>query len=652
MTLDFDSLFRSDVSETKFITNSFHFHLRGKEEDRKMWGRKKKTTADDNRAGSPSNTELSEKEGKLILLLKWSDSAKKDPHLLEKSMKASLKKEKDLKWSVVKVLEDDSALIKFQPHTSADIFQQFSGKDLHLPGMQPVTVTSVILDPQTAADAPMTSTPSTSEKKHMSGQSDKDHGPEQVGHRASDFQKGSEENIKANGVDSTEDKNPSDETEEDGKLITLELKWSKLTEQPNKNLEKALMEWLQLKNKVIKCSVVKFQEVNNAVIKVEPSTAAEILQGLSGEVLTLKDDTKVTVESVNQDPSKLKTQTPDDASTSFSPSTSDQSSNSCTQTDAVDQSDTTSFDIQGGTTDCSSNLTTQTEDEASTTSTSNDISDKEEYLITLVLNWSKKPKERRESLEKSLEKSLQSWLDREHKDLKFSLVKISEDNNALIQMNDLPDGKVLRKLINKNLTLEDDTTVAIKSVVLGVLNPQTADDGSTASSSSLSDVHESSNSCISVQARHSDKVPLKPGTYSGTEDKREQKIVKAGEESEADANPGGSLSNAELSRIKDNKTSQRNVVDTSSDTQKGLDIVQKLSGQILTLQDGSTVTIESVVLGSKLNIETADDGSTTSTPSTSDGKGQKNGQSDRASGSEQTSCEDQYKNGVGPTNTL
>lgn len=50
-----------------------------------------------------------------------------------------------------------------------------------------------------------------------------------------------------------------------------------------------------------------------------------------------------------------------------------------------------------------------------------------------------------------------------------------------------------------------------------------------------------------------------------------------------------------------------------------MEILQKLCDEILTLGDDSTVTIESVVLGYlKPNPQTADDVSTTSTPSTSD----------------------------------
>ncbi|KAF6735678.1 E3 ubiquitin-protein ligase DTX3L [Oryzias melastigma] len=869
-----------------------------------MWPnrRKSKTKADDSPAGSPSNTELSEKGGKITLVLKWSDSAKKKPHCLEESIKTWLKKEKqDLKCSVIKIQEDGNALLKIEPHTAAECFQKLSGKDLCLKGFKKVTVKSVLPDspkliPQTAADASMTSTPSTSEKEQMSGQSDKYHSREQVDHRtaeSSDFQNGSQEKLATNREERRADDDPaaslsefSDDTEKDGKLITLELTWSKPAEEPKNNLQKALIEWLQNKNKDIKCSVVQFQEVCNAVIKIEPSTAAEILLELSGEILTLKDDTKVTVESVVLDSSKMKTQTADDASITSTASTPDQSSNSCnsdqtsTQHDQAaaassdtqegttdcspnlntqtaddgsststpstndqssnspnsdqtstqhDQAAAASSDTQEGTPDCSSKLTTQTADDGSSTSTPStsdtglvncqtdqpsiqeqtsnenennsevgvdtgeqtDDSDTEENLITLVLNWSKSPEERREYLEKSLEKSLQSWLERKNKDLKCLLVKILEDNNALIKMNELPDGKILKKLKNVNLTLEDDTTVTVKSVALDSsnLNPQTADDGSSTSTSSTSDVTgqmsdqsgqvsilkqtssrprekpeekadkptESSNGCNSDQTSQSDKVHHKAVTSSDIED------VKAGEGSKANNNPGGSLSNAELSaegqmnsqndqhsvstqtlcelKSNDDQNRQRNVDATSSGTQKGnegntkkgkpkpdknppsslsnaevsvktekdevpitlvlkwskqpekqqtylqkslqswfnkngnnnltcsvdkilegknalikikpppdLDIVQKLSGEILTLKDGSTVTVESVVLGSsKLNTQTADDASTTSTASTSDNKGQVSGQSNQASVTKQISGNDKNRseNGVG-----
>ncbi|XP_036067759.1 serine-rich adhesin for platelets isoform X5 [Oryzias melastigma] len=785
-----------------------------------MWrGRKKETKADDNRAGSPSDTELSDKEGKLILMLKWSDSAKRDPHLLKKSIKPWLKKEKqDLKWSVIKILEDNSALIKFKPHTAADIFQRLRGKDLHLPGMQTVSVESVILDSpklntQTSDDASKTSTPSTSDKEQTSSQSDTDHSPEQVDHRtakSSDSQKGSPLKLATNREERRADDDPaaslselSDDTEKDGKLITLELTWSKPAIKPKKYLQKALIEWLQNKNKDIKCSVVTFQEVYNAVITIEPSTAAEILLELSGQILTLKDGTKVTVESVVLDSSKMKTQTADDGPSTSTSSTSDQSSNSCnsdqtSQTDADDQAAAASSDTQEGTTDCSPNLNTQTADDGSSTSTSStndDDSDTEENLITLVLNWSKSPEERREYLEKSLEKSLQSWLERKNKDLKCLLVKILEDNNALIKMNELPDGKILTKLKHLNLTLEDDTKVTVKSVALDSsnLNPQTADDGSSTSTASTSDVTgqmsdqsgqvsipkqtssrprekadkptESSNSCNSNQTSQLYKVHH-TATSSDIED------VKAGEGSKADDNPGGSLSNAKLSaegqtnsqndqhsvstqtpcelKSKGDQSRQSPVVkpaETSSGTQKGskgktkkegetkpdenppsslsnaevavktekdevpitlvlkwskqpekqqkslekslqswfnkignkdlncsvnkilegknalikispppgLDIVLKLSGEILTLRDGSTVTVESLILdSSKLNPQTADDVSTTSTASTTDDTGHVSGQSDQVSVSNQTSGDDKNKskNGVGPDTIL
>ncbi|XP_036067760.1 serine-rich adhesin for platelets isoform X6 [Oryzias melastigma] len=784
-----------------------------------MWrGRKKETKADDNRAGSPSDTELSDKEGKLILMLKWSDSAKRDPHLLKKSIKPWLKKEKqDLKWSVIKILEDNSALIKFKPHTAADIFQRLRGKDLHLPGMQTVSVESVILDSpklntQTSDDASKTSTPSTSDKEQTSSQSDTDHSPEQVDHRtakSSDSQKGSPLKLATNREERRADDDPaaslselSDDTEKDGKLITLELTWSKPAIKPKKYLQKALIEWLQNKNKDIKCSVVTFQEVYNAVITIEPSTAAEILLELSGQILTLKDGTKVTVESVVLDSSKMKTQTADDGPSTSTSSTSDQSSNSCnsdqtSQTDADDQAAAASSDTQEGTPDCSSNLNTQTADDGSSTSTAStsDDSDTEENLITLVLNWSKSPEERREYLEKSLEKSLQSWLERKNKDLKCLLVKILEDNNALIKMNELPDGKILTKLKHLNLTLEDDTKVTVKSVALDSsnLNPQTADDGSSTSTASTSDVTgqmsdqsgqvsipkqtssrprekadkptESSNSCNSNQTSQLYKVHH-TATSSDIED------VKAGEGSKADDNPGGSLSNAKLSaegqtnsqndqhsvstqtpcelKSKGDQSRQSPVVkpaETSSGTQKGskgktkkegetkpdenppsslsnaevavktekdevpitlvlkwskqpekqqkslekslqswfnkignkdlncsvnkilegknalikispppgLDIVLKLSGEILTLRDGSTVTVESLILdSSKLNPQTADDVSTTSTASTTDDTGHVSGQSDQVSVSNQTSGDDKNKskNGVGPDTIL
>ncbi|XP_036067654.1 uncharacterized protein LOC118598728 [Oryzias melastigma] len=202
----------------------------------------------------------------------------------------------------------------------------------------------------------MTSTPSTSEKEQMSGQSDKYHSREQVDHRtaeSSDFQNGSQEKLATNREERRADDDPaaslsefSDDTEKDEKLITLELTWSKPAEEPKNNLQKALIEWLQNKNKDIKCSVVQFQEVCNAVIKIEPSTAAEILLELSGEILTLKDDTKVTVESVVLDSSKMKTQTADDSSMTSTPSTSDVKGQMSDQSDQVSIPKQTSSDAR------------------------------------------------------------------------------------------------------------------------------------------------------------------------------------------------------------------------------------------------------------------------------------------------------------------
>ncbi|XP_011473778.2 uncharacterized protein LOC101164799 isoform X2 [Oryzias latipes] len=147
---------------------------------------REKPKADDNPAGSLSNDEVTEKCGKLILVLKWSDSAKKDPKNLEKSLKSWSKKEcKRLKISVVEILDDNNAVIKTEPYAVANLVQKLSGKELNLKNFKTVTVESVVLDSpkldtQTTDEASMSYTPSTSDKiRQRNSQSDQDSIPEQ-----------------------------------------------------------------------------------------------------------------------------------------------------------------------------------------------------------------------------------------------------------------------------------------------------------------------------------------------------------------------------------------------------------------------------------------------------------------------------------------
>ncbi|RVE72727.1 hypothetical protein OJAV_G00041050 [Oryzias javanicus] len=108
-----------------------------------------------------------------------------------------------------------------------------------------------------------------------------------------------------------------------------------------------------------------------------------------------------------------------------------------------------------------------------------------------MLKWSKQPRNQ----QLYLEKSLQTWFNKRRKGLRCDVIRILEDENALIKIEPSPDVEILQKLCDEILTLKDGSTFTVESVVLGYPkpNPQTADDDSTPSTSDVSGQKRSQN---------------------------------------------------------------------------------------------------------------------------------------------------------------